>query len=113
MTIHAHIDNASQDCDGPIYRSRIEVFNDEETAEAVKANGINDFSEIHFRERVLTSEVSVYSCENGTLQVSAGGFSWSEQTDEGYRSAHVVWCTDDCDLGEKSYRDVYAEMMNY
>jgi hypothetical protein len=105
MTIHAHIDNASQDCDGPIYRSRIEVMRDDEAA--------GEFSEIVFRERVLNSEVSVYSCEDGTLQVSRGGFSWHENTDEGYRSAHVRWCEDDCDLEEKSYRDVYAEMMNY
>lgn len=111
MSIHAHIDNASSDCDGPIYRSRIEVFNEDEIAESGKT--YNDFSEIHFRERVLTSEVSVYSCENGTLQVSSGGFHWSEQTEEGYRSSDVRWCEDDCDLEEKSYRDVFAEQAGY
>lgn len=105
MTIHAHIDNASQDCDGPVYRSRVEAMTDAERA--------GEFSEIHFRERVLLSEISVYAVQDATLNVDANGFYWSENTDEGYRSATVRWCNAPCDLGEKSYRDVYAEQMGY
>jgi hypothetical protein len=111
--LHAHVDRSSADCDGPMYDSHVETYNDDEIAEAVKANGINDFSEIHFRERVLTSNISVYSCMQGTLEVSENGFSWNESTEEGYRTAHVRWCRDDCDTDERSHRDVYAEMMNY
>ncbi len=111
--IHAHVATASADCDGPFYRDFIIVPNDDEIAASVKADGVNDFSEIDFRQRVLASQVSVYCTEDGTLQVSAGGFSWHETTDEGYRSSHVTWCDDDCDTGQQSQRDVYAEMMGY
>lgn len=111
--IHAHVSTASADCDGPMYHDYIIVPDADEIAASVKADGINDFSEIDFRNRVLVSQVSVYCTDEGTLQVSASGFSWHETTDEGYRSSHVIWCDEDCDESQHSQRDVYAEMMGY
>ena len=104
--LHAHIDTSAADCDGPLYRSYVVGISDEEVA--------GNFAEINFRERVLNSQVSVYACMSGTLQVSEGGFSWRETTDEGYRASDVRWCDDEsCDLETYSQRDVYAEMMGY
>ena len=111
--IHAHVSTASADCDGPQYSSRVEVFNDEERAEQERAQGVNDFSDIHFMERVFMSVASPYAVHQMTVKVDEEGIDVHEQTEEGYRSAEVRWCRDDCDLEETSYRDVYAEMMNY
>lgn len=90
--VHAHVSTNSSDCDGTYSHDYIINPTDEHMAESINANGINDFSDIHFREYVLTSIVSVYACVYGRMDVSESGFDWSEQTDEGYRAASVVWC---------------------
>lgn len=111
--LHAHVETASVDCDGPLYRDHVEIYNEDELRERAEAQGINDFSEIHFRERVLLSCISVYSCEQGRLTVGDHGFDWHETTEEGHRSATVRWCWDDCDTDAAGQRDVYAEAMGY
>lgn len=113
LDLHAHIDTASTDCDGPLYRDYVEFLTDEEKAASVAANGINDFTDIRFRERILNSQVNVYCCEAGTLLVDGDGFRWTEQTDEGYRSSTVRWCEDPTCTPSYAQRDVYAEMMGY
>jgi len=114
--IHAHVSTASADCDGPSYRDYVMVPNDTEIAESEKAQGVNDFSEINFRQRVLSACVSVYAVGPGGCKVEIepdGDFTWNEGTDEGYRSGEARFCDDDCDTGQQSQRDVYAEMMGY
>lgn len=111
--IHAHVSTASADCDGPLYRDYVTVPNDDEIAESERAQGVNDFSEIHFKERVMMSHCSPYAVHQLTVKVDDGGFEWHEQTEEGYRSGEVRWCDDDCDTGQSSQRDVYAEQMGY
>lgn len=117
LTLHAHVDSASADCDGPMYRDYVVGISDEEKAEHIAADGVNDFSEIHFRERVLASQVPVYAVEEGqdvSVTIAAWGFRWSQPTDEGYRSGEVRWCDDEsCDPESHGQRDVYAEMMGY
>jgi hypothetical protein len=82
------------------------------------AEAAGEFVEIAFRERVLCSLVSVTG-GRGTLVVDSepGGWAtnlaWHQGTEEGYRSAEARFCEDDCDLGETSHRDVYAEQMGY
>lgn len=121
-TLHAHVETASSDCDGPFYTDYVMTPNDAEIAESEAANGVNDFSDIHFVERVAMAISHVYSCMwSGTLTVTAEDegsfertFEWSERTEEGHRSATARICTDEaCDTDRRGQRDVYAEMMGY
>jgi len=112
--LHAHVSTASADCDGPQYDSRVETFSDAEIAESAAAAGVNDFSDIHFMERVMMSVASPYACHQMTVKVDEQGIDVHEQTEEGYRSAEVRWCHDTtCDTERTTHRDVYAEQMNY
>lgn len=111
--LHAHVDSVAVDCDGPLYQSYITRLNDDEIAEHVKAAGVNDFHDLHFKARVLTQHVSFHNEFGSTVEVSSHGFTVSEPTDEGHRAVDVRWCEDECDLNERSQRDVYAEMMGY
>ena len=110
--LHAHVSTASRDCDGPLYRDWVESLNDDERAMHEKANGVNDFHDLYFKERILGNHVSFHAeCE---VHVFPAGFRVSEPTDEGYRSAEVIWCeVESCDPHESSQRDIYAEMMGY
>lgn len=117
LSLHAHVSTASVGCDGPMYHDYVVVPNDDEFTESERANGVNDFSEIHFRQRVLSNCVSVYAVGSGGCKVEiepSGDFMWHEGTDEGYRSGEAWFCDDDyCDTGQRSQRDVYAERMGY
>jgi hypothetical protein len=113
-TLHAHVSTAAADCDGPMYRTYVESLNDSERAMHDAANGVNDFHDIVFKERVLGNHVSF--CPDGSVRVNVRkeGFNMSEATEEGYRSADVRWCEDaDCDPNAASQRDVFAEQMGY
>ena len=110
-TLHAHVETASADCDGPLYRSHVEQMNSDEIAESKKV--YNDFSDIHFMNRVFTNHCGPYAVHQLTIKVDDDGFEWNEQTEEGYRSGQVRWCRDDCDLNEAWQRDVFAEQMGY
>lgn len=110
MTLHAHVSTASSDCDGPFYREYVESLNDDERAEAGKP--FNDFHDLHFKERVMGNIVSFHAID-GIMSVNPDGFTWREPTEEGYRSADVRWCTDDCDESAAWQRDVFAEQMGY
>lgn len=114
-TLHAHVSTASADCDGPLYDEYVMTLNADEIAESEQE--YNDFSDIHFRERVISSIMSLTGGGTLTTHGEFGGWvervEWSQQTEEGYRSAEAVFCEDDCDTGLTSHRDVYAEMMGY
>lgn len=116
-TLHAHVSSRSVDCDGPIHRDYTTGFNDDEAAEHEAAeanNGWNDFSEIHFMERVMMSVASPYAAHQMTVKVDDEGIEVHEQTEEGYRSASVMWCRDrSCELDYSSYRDIRAEEAGY
>lgn len=112
--LHAHVSTASVDCDGPLYRDYVTELNDDERAEHERQNGVNDFHDLHFKERVLGNHVSFHPLGKVEVEVTEGGFSMRERTDEGYRAADVTWCEDEeCDPHAASQRDVYAEAMGY
>ena len=111
--LHAHVSTATADCDGPMYRDYVMAFSDEEKAESEAAQGVNDFSDIHFMQRVMMRVASPYAARQMTVRVDESGIEVREDTEEGYRHAEVRWCHDDCDTDESSQRDVYAEMMGY
>jgi len=111
-TLHAHISTAGSDCDGPVYDGYIERLSVEEIDEHVKANGVNDFHDLHFKARVLDMMVSFHPQDEATVTITCDGFTYSEDTDEGYRAAEVRWCEDDCS-DDRFHRDVFAEQMGY
>jgi hypothetical protein len=113
-TLHAHVSTASSDCDGPFYREYVDTFNVTELEERAAANGVNDFSDIHFMNRVFTNNCGPYGVEHGMrITVTNDGFDWYEDTDEGCRSGEVRWCHEDCDPRAAWQRDVFAEQMGY
>ena len=111
-TLHAHVSTASRDCDGLYTREYVMVFNEDERAESGKA--YNDFSDIHFMNRVMCQVASPYACELGMrVTVDDDGIEVHENTDEGYRKASVRWCRDECDTDDHSFRDHTAEAAGY
>jgi hypothetical protein len=97
-----------------MYRDYVTEMNDDEIAMHEQANGVNDFSDFEFKSRVLSNHVSWSPLVHVDVRVTEDGFTTSEQTDEGGRSAEVRWCEDEsCDPNAASQRDVYAEMMGY
>lgn len=112
--LHAHVSTAASDCDGPLYRDYITELNDDERAMHEQANGVNDFHDLTFKERVLGNHVSFHPENEVWVKVTEDGFTTSERTDEGYQSAEVRWCEDEsCDPNAASQRDVFAEQMGY
>lgn len=114
--LHAHVYKFARDCDGGHGNEYTMGFTDAEVAEHEKANGVNDFSDIHFMERVMMNVASPYAVEYSmTVKVDSEGIEVSEATDEGHRSAEVRWCRDeDCDPNAQGpVYDEYAEAMGY
>lgn len=113
-SLHAHVSTSSRDCDGGHGQDYITTLNDEERAEHVRANGINDFHDLHFKNRVLGNHVSFSPLAKVEVEVTEHGFTMSEATEEGYRSAEVTWCEDtDCDSDAGGQYDQFAEAMGY
>lgn len=113
-TLHAHVSTASADCDGPFYRDYVSSLSPDEIAEHERANGVNDFHDLHFKERILGNHVSFSPLMVVDVRITPEGFTTREDTEEGYRYAEVRWCEDEsCDPNAASQRDVYAEMMGY
>ena len=114
LNMHAHITKESVDCDGPFYQEYVSFLTHEEKAKSRAANGVNDFTDIEFRRRILGDTVSVYAIEYGlTMKAGPNGFNWCESTDEGHRGGEVRWCDDESCTPAYSQRDVYAEIMGY
>lgn len=105
-SLHAHVDTAARDCDGPVYRDWVETMTDGERA--------SDFPDLDFKARILSNHVSFSPADKVTVTVREDGFVMEEATEEGFRSAEVRWCEDeDCDPDKRGQRDVYAELMGY
>lgn len=104
---HAHIAITSRDCDSTYENDYVAQRHDDE-------------DEWDFRSRIIGGMVS-FSGFGGTLTVEhdpddhddLGTAEWSESTEEGFRHAHARFCNDDCDTGERRYRDRTAEAMGY
>lgn len=110
--LHAHVSTYAVDCDGPISRDYVRTMTPEEQN--------SDHGDMDFRDRVLCSIVSTYTCWDGTLRVQSDEMNgltktldWTETTEEGGRTAHAQFCEDDCDTEESGYRDHRAESMGY
>ena len=114
MTIHAHIETYSTDCDGALSSGYILTPNPAELADEA-------FGDIRFHNRVVTNIVNTYSIDNNaTLRVTrvSGNevqLMWNEPTEEGGRAAEALICTDErCDLEEQPWRrDHQAEAAGY
>ena len=114
--LHAHVSTFARDCDGGHGNEYPMGFNDSEIAEHETANGVNDFSDIHFMQRVMMNVASPYAVEYGmTVKVDSEGIEVHETTDEGYRSAEVRWCRDEtCDPNAQGpVYDEYAQAAGY
>jgi hypothetical protein len=106
LTLHAHVSTASRDCDGGHGNDYVSEMNDDERK--------SSFPDLDFKARILSNHTSFHSEFGVTLKVDADGFTMSEPTDEGHRSAEIRWCEDsDCDPNSASQYDQYAEMMGY
>jgi len=113
-SLHAHIATSSSDCDGGHGYDYIVCLNDEEIAEHARQDGVNDFHDLHFKERVLGGQVSFSPLVKVQVEITESGFTTHEVTDEGYRAAEVYWCEDEaCDPNSASQYDQFAEMMGY
>lgn len=112
--LHAHVWTESADCDGRYSSTYIARMDESELAESRKEE--NDFSEIHFTERVLGNIVSLTTLrdgQKGSLEVTEHGFAWGRPTDEGFESATVQWCHDETCSDSHTYRDHSAERAGY
>lgn len=112
MTLHAHIETRTRDCDGVIEWTHVMTM--------TEAERDGEFGDIEFHKRVVAATVNTYSLDStGMLTVTRledGDVraSWHEHTEEGFRAVQATLCTDPCDLGEPdTYRDRTAEAAGY
>lgn len=105
MNLHAHVATSARDCDGGHGQDYVSNMNNDERA--------SRFPDLEFKARVLSVHVSFHSEFGVTVKVDEDGFYMHEQTDEGYRSAEVRWCEDDCDDTASSQYDQFAELAGY
>lgn len=111
-TLHAHVASETADCDGRMGGNTIIVLNEGEIAEFYEKDGVNDFHEFMFKERVLGSVVSFDA--DSVLKFTKDGFEYHEPTDEGYCAADVYWCEEEgCDPWMRTSYDKYAEAAGY
>lgn len=103
MSLHAHIDNRSRDCDGDYSSGYVAEMTTQEKTER--------YPDLAFKERVVSGVVSLHS--HGVLTVKPDGVTWNEQTDEGFRAVDVEWCEDECSDKRSWQRDHRAESMGY
>lgn len=111
-SLHAHVAREAADCDGRHGQEYIVTLNDEERAEHIAANGVNDFHDLNFKTRILGNVVSFHA--DATVRITPSGYAYSEATEEGYVFTEVTWCEDeDCDPSSGSQYDQYAELSGY
>jgi hypothetical protein len=124
--LHAHIAQHSSDCDGPTGLDWVEEFSTDEAHEAALTEDAmraglghsvygGDFSDLHFKQRVLELTVTLHQdpgCES-VVRITDDGFSVHRQTDEGFNRFEVRWCEDRCNAEESSAYDRFAEAMGY
>lgn len=108
MSLHAHIVKSSRDCDGLYDSTYVEQPDPGQDPD-------------DFRDRITALRLPWkhdMTDPNGEpfhieVRFTVGGFSWSAPTDEGFTSTEVQWCEDECDLGERTFRDHTAEAAGY
>lgn len=112
--LHAHVSTSAPDCDGPTGHDYIIGLNEEEVAHHEQQDGVNDFHDLMFKDRVLTGVISTIPEYDAEVHIRRDGFTYNEPTEEGYRAAEVSWCEDEgCDPNAESRYDAYAEAMGY
>lgn len=104
MTLHAHAESQSRDCDG-MYSSGVDY-------EPTLDERVDEFGDLHFKQRVISYMVNVDPDSEGTLTVRSDEVSWYERTEEGYRATEVRWCEGEC-AGQSWQRDHSAEAAGY
>lgn len=102
ITIHAHGERVSQDCDGQYSSGWLA----EPTSEERRSGW-----EMDFKGRVVRDIVNTET-SSGRLDVTEEGVTWSETTEEGFVSVTVTWCSDQCSDSPWS-RDHTAERAGY
>lgn len=101
--IHAHMDSASQDCDGK-YESTAVCY-------PTISQRCSAYGDLEFKQDLVTNTMSVYGV--GTLHVTPDGVIWSEKTEEGYRYVGIEWCEKNCAKQPPVHRDFSAEKAGY
>ena len=82
----------------------------EDRERSLRANGVNDFTDIEFTHRVVASVVNAYSLmDSGTLKVNRMSdgdvrMTWQEAIDEGNRTTEATICRDLCDDTTESWQ---------
>lgn len=115
--IHAHVSRHSSDCDGTYTSGWTMTMTAEEVVESQQ--DVNDFSDIHFTERVVCEVVNAYSLiGTGDLRVTRFSdgdvrLSWSEATEEGFVNVEATICRDECPDSQPWQRDHAAEAAGY
>ena len=102
--LHAHMEGSSRDCDGTYTYGHVYEMTTQERAD--------QFGDLEFKNRVVANVMSLHAI-HGTLTVTEEGVEWNEQTEEGFRTAGVRWCEDDCPDERSWQRDHRAEEMGY
>lgn len=103
MTLHAHVEIYSTDCDGQYFRHYPMVMSEKQK--------IAQFGEVEFKEQVVAGQMSLSGY--GKLTVTPSVVVWDEDTGEGHRESMITWCTDDdCDMSS-GQRDFSAEAAGY
>lgn len=111
-SLHAHITTESADCDGRHGYDYVEIMNKHEVSEFILKDGVNDFSDYMFKERILGRVVSFHA--DAVIKTTENGFDYHEPTDEGYTATEVLWCEDeDCDPWMTTSYDQFAEAAGY
>jgi hypothetical protein len=104
--LHAHIATTSRDCDSTYHNDYVMTKHDEA-------------EDSDFANEVLTHMISAVTFQGAKLEITnddeyrLARIEWSEATEEGFRHKEAVFCTDDCDTGERRYRDETAEAAGY
>lgn len=112
MSLHAHFECYSVDCDGPQSRGYVMAMTEEEVT--------SDSGDLDFHYRVVNAVVNTYALFiEGSLKVTNeedNGIRlvWSEATEEGGRSVEALICDDGaCEDTPAWYRDHSAEAAGY
>jgi hypothetical protein len=104
--IHAHIEQASRDCDGLYTSDHIITLDDGQDECAFFAYVVGLYASPYAIDLDMT--VKSVKLDDGDIRMTV-----SEPTEEGYRETEITFCHDDCETGKSSFRDHTAEAMGY
>lgn len=101
---HLHVSTTARDCDG-LYEDDYVLVPANQTARELFAH-----LAVRATQRSWDHNIRL------TREVTSDGlptFEYSASTDEGWRHEQVYACDDDCDTGERRFRDHTAEAEGY